>query len=99
MDELKPVIFGNLFCDEKSFSRHGIDGFVRFDFAESGVLVTRVAKAADKKPFHGIALQFETQRGIGRRSLLQFLERAALRNQALDYAAGDATPFFADAIA
>src|SRR5580700_9516999 len=98
MDELKPIVFRNLLCDEKSFSRDGINGFVGFDFSEARILVTRVAKAADKKPFHRIALQFETQRGVGRRSFLQFLECAALRNQAFDNTAGDTASFFADAV-
>src|SRR5258708_33171203 len=98
MDELKPIVFRNLLCNEKSLSSDGIDGFVGFDFSETSVLVPRVAKATNEKPFHGIALQFESQRSVGRRSLLQFLEVAALRNQAFDNTAGDAAPFFADAV-
>src|SRR5260370_9467105 len=99
MDELKPIVFCNLFRDKKRFACDSIDGFVGFDCSEARVLVTRVAKAADKKPFHRIALQFETQRGVGRRSFLQFLECAAIRKQAFDNATGDAASFFADAIA
>ena len=52
MDELKPIVFRNLLRDKKGFARDGIDGFVGFDFSEARVLVTRVAKAADEKPFH-----------------------------------------------
>src|ERR1700674_47491 len=98
MDELKPIVFCNLFCNKKRFACDSIDGFVGFDFSEARDLVTRVAKAADEKPFHGITLQFESQRGFGRRSLLQFLEFATLGNQAFDDTASNATSFFADAI-
>ena len=70
MDELKPIVFRNLFRNEKRLPRDGINGFVGFDFSETSVLVPRVTKASDEKPFHGIALQFETQRGVWRRSLL-----------------------------
>ena len=70
MDELKPIVFRNLFRDKKRFARDSIDGFVGFDFSEARVFVTRVTKSRDEKPFHGIALQFETQGGVGRRSLL-----------------------------
>src|SRR6202158_6301726 len=98
MDELKAIVFGNLLRDEKRFARDGMDRFVGFDFSEPCILVTRVAKTADEKPFHRVTLQFESQRSVGRRSLLQFLEFAALRNQAFDNTAGDAASFFADAV-
>ena len=36
---------------QEFFPRQGVDGLVRLDFAEAGVLVTRVAEAADEQPF------------------------------------------------
>src|SRR5260370_5297087 len=82
MDELKSIVFRNLFCDEKSLARDSIDGFVSFDFSEARVLVTRVTKATDEKPFHGITFQFETHRDVSWRSLREFLEFTTFCNQA-----------------
>src|SRR5260370_34987620 len=79
MDELKPIVFRNLLCDKEGFSRDVIDGFVGFDFSESGVLVTGVAKAAYHKPLHRNALQLKPPSAVGRRSFLPFIMCAALR--------------------
>jgi len=62
MEQCEPIVFGNFLRDKQGFTRDGIDGFMGFDFSETRVLVSRVAKAAHEEPFERVALQFEIVR-------------------------------------
>src|SRR5229473_3144683 len=72
---------------------------MRFDLAETGILVTRVAEAADEEPFQRVTLQLEPRCDSWFRELLKFFQMCAFGNQAFDHAARNSPSLLANAIA
>jgi hypothetical protein len=67
--QFKAIGLSNFFRNEKRFPCDTVDGFMRFDFSKSCVLVAGISEAAHKKPLHRITLQFHPERSVWRRCL------------------------------